>query len=532
MQSSSAWLHLAQGLALGIPLTFGSSSLVPWRRDPFRPISAASGLSLAFALLSLATVLLAPAGAAPHPALRALRFDLVTGVMLVLVTFLGLVIARYSRAYLAGDAGSLRYVRWLGATLACVTLLLLADHLLLLAAAWMGTSLALHRLLTFYEDRTPALVAAHKKFLVSRLADGFLLGGIALVHSVVGRVDLRSLEGFLDGREDLPTSLEVATLLFVVAAALKSAQLPFHGWLTQVMEAPTPVSALLHAGIVNLGGFLMIRLAPLLLRSDVAATSLVALGTVTAVVASLVVSTRVSIKVALAWSTIAQMGLMLLECGLGAFGLALFHLVAHSLYKAHAFLSAGSVVDVHRSGVEGRERAPSVLTFGSSVAALFLLAVVSASVATVALAGTSGGLALHDLPFVVLLVLSLLSLPMRKPVHGVRGFLALSLRGLAVAALFGLAHAFAAEGLVPTEGVHAGASSILALVGFTALFVLDSLLRAAPRGRLARTLHPYLFAGLFLDELFTRWTFRLWPPHLPERTTPHHPILNPEISEA
>jgi NAD(P)H-quinone oxidoreductase subunit 5 len=119
-------------------------------------------------------------------------------------------------------------------------------------------------------------------------------------------------------------------VLLVASAALKCAQLPFHGWLIQVMEAPTPVSALLHAGVVNIGGFLMIRLAPLMTQSEIAQTLLVICGCTTAVIAALVMTTRVSIKVALAWSTCAQMGFMLLECGLGAYPLALLHIVAHS----------------------------------------------------------------------------------------------------------------------------------------------------------------------------------------------------------
>ena len=129
---------------------------------------------------------------------------------------------------------------------------------------------------------------------------------------------------------------------------LKCAQLPVHGWLIQVMEAPTPVSALLHAGVVNLGGFLLIRLGTLVADVPAAQALLVVVGSVTAVVAALVMMTRISIKVSLAWSTCAQMGFMLMQCGLGLHDLALLHLVAHSLYKAHAFLGAGGAVEQNR----------------------------------------------------------------------------------------------------------------------------------------------------------------------------------------
>ena len=135
-----------------------------------------------------------------------------------------------------------------------------------------------------------------------------------------------------------------AAVLIAGAVLLKSAQLPLHGWLIQVMEAPTPVSALLHAGVVNLGGYILIRLAPLIGASIAAQTLLVVVGSLTAAIAGIVMLTRITIKVRLAWSTCSQMGFMVMECGLGLYDLALLHLVAHALYKAHAFLTAGEAV--------------------------------------------------------------------------------------------------------------------------------------------------------------------------------------------
>jgi NAD(P)H-quinone oxidoreductase subunit 5 len=130
---------------------------------------------------------------------------------------------------------------------------------------------------------------------------------------------------------------------------MKSAQFPVHGWLPEVMETPTPVSALLHAGIINAGGFLVIRMADVVLLSGSALHLLAIVGGFTALLGALVALTQTSVKLSLAWSTISQMGFMLLQCGLGLFPLALLHIVAHSLYKAHAFLASGSVVDLSRS---------------------------------------------------------------------------------------------------------------------------------------------------------------------------------------
>lgn len=138
-------------------------------------------------------------------------------------------------------------------------------------------------------------------------------------------------------------------MLLVGTAVLKSAQFPFHGWLTEVMETPTPVSALLHAGVINAGGFLVLRFAGIISLSTPSLEALVVVGAFTALFGSVVMLTQTSVKASLAYSTIAQMGFMLLQCGLGAFSAALLHILAHSLYKAHAFLSSGSIIDLARA---------------------------------------------------------------------------------------------------------------------------------------------------------------------------------------
>jgi NAD(P)H-quinone oxidoreductase subunit 5 len=135
----------------------------------------------------------------------------------------------------------------------------------------------------------------------------------------------------------------------VITAMLKSAQFPLHGWLLEVMETPTPVSALLHAGIINAGGFLVLRFTSIISLSVPALDVLAVIGGFTALFGSVVMLTQTSIKSSLACSTVAQMGFMMLECGLGAFSAALLHIVAHSLYKAHAFLSSGSIIDIARA---------------------------------------------------------------------------------------------------------------------------------------------------------------------------------------
>ncbi|MBL8955797.1 MAG: NADH-quinone oxidoreductase subunit L [Myxococcaceae bacterium] len=440
------------------------------------------------------------------------RLDLVGCVMLLLVCGLGWVTARYSRNYLDGDPRHARYSRWLLATLSAVTALVVSNDLGIIVVAWTATGLALHQLLTLYPERTAALVAAHKKFIVSRLADACLWVSLGLVYRDVGSSNLDRIALWAQAHPALSPGMHAAAALLVVAVALKSAQLPFHGWLMQVMEAPTPVSALLHAGVVNIGGFVMLRLAGWLTQAEPARYLLLAVGLTTAFIASLVVTTRVSAKVGLAWSTCAQMGFMLMQCALGLWHLALLHLAAHSLYKAHAFLSAGAAVEQWR-----------VRTLVSHVAPPPKHV---AAAAALAASGLGGALWLAGAPasltvFAVLAALA--AAPLLARVN-------LASRGIAVIAAYVVLHLAAARALPAGATPHPVALALVGL-GFAALFSLKTSLALRPEGRLARALYPRLFAGLHLDELFTRLTFRVWPPRLPARQTPA-PLSTPKPAEA
>ena len=166
----------------------------------------------------------------------------------------------------------------------------------------------------------------------------------------------------------------------MLAAALKTAAFPLHGWLTEVMEAPTPVSALLHAGIINAGGFLLIRTADLVQASPGAMAGLVMIGGLTALFGAVVMLTQSAVKTALAWSTISQMGFMLLQCGLGLWALALLHIVAHSMYKAYAFLSSGGAV-----AAVANLRRPGPIAVPSAAAVIKSFALALALYGTIAL---------------------------------------------------------------------------------------------------------------------------------------------------
>lgn len=306
-----------------------------------------SGVNLLLAICFLVATLSTPIMSG------VLRLSFLSATLLVLVNFLAWIIYRYAAINFAADVDSPRFLRWLTLTLLAVQILLLSDHLVLFWMAWVAVSLSLHQLLMFYPNRSRARLAAHKKFLIARCSEVILGLAFGLIYSVHHSLSITKIlsEYPLAG---LPWQLELASVFLAIVALLKCAQLPLHGWLIQVVESPTPVSALLHAGVINLGGVLLLLFAPLLGQAVSAQWLLLLIAGPSAVLAALIMTTRISIKVRLAWSTCAQMGLMLVECALGLYELALLHLIAHSCYKARAFLASGSAVREHLHAQLGR----------------------------------------------------------------------------------------------------------------------------------------------------------------------------------
>ena len=298
------------------------------------------------------------------------RLDAVSVTMLLLVAFVGWIVVRYARTYLDGEARQGAFTGWLCATLAAVLLLVQAGNLVQLVAAWVAMSITLHRLLLFYPQRVPARRAARKKRLSSSVGAAALIVAAVLIGSHFGTTDIASINR-LARIGDAAWLAVIAAVLLALAAVLKSAQFPTHGWLTEVMEAPTPVSALLHAGVINGGGFLLIRFADVMLLAPGVLAGLAMVGGFTALFGALVMLTQPAVKTSLAWSTVAQMGFMTLQCGLALFPLALLHIVAHSLYKAHAFLASGGAVD---QVAATRRPGPVAVPNGPAVGRAFLIA--------------------------------------------------------------------------------------------------------------------------------------------------------------
>ena len=444
--------------------------------------------------------------------------DALSAVMFVLVAFISLIVILYSRNYLDGDPGQGRFMQWLCITLAAVLLLIVAGNLFQLLAAWIATSLSLNNLLLFYPDRQAAMLAARKKFVASRLGDACVLTAMMLIYQAVGSLDYRAVFGAAEAWRTAgaaPGGVHAAAVLLVSAALLKSAQFPFHGWLTEVMETPTPVSALLHAGVVNAGGFLVLRFAGLIALSPHSLDLLVGIGGATALFGSMVMLTETSIKGSLAYSTIAQMGFMMLECGLGAFSTALLHIVAHSLYKAHAFLSSGSVVDLARASWSPGPN-------GQHHPARTALAIMVVPIALLAMALFGANLAPGPGVFALGAVFLLGLTPLATQAIGERPSASVLARVLALAAVVAVAYVglqWAVErltaGSLPVveqpRGPFGLVIILLFVLAFAAVTVLQTQLKGSPGETRLLPLHVHLSNGFYVNTLANRLTLRLWP---------------------
>lgn len=369
-------------LAYIIPLLLAGSAAYAFSNPGKRPehvpfvAEAAALAALAWAFMCAVILIVAGSGTSPLIGLAgygfSVRFDVVSIVMILLVSFVGWIVLRYTRTYLDGEDRQGLFTAWMSAALASVMALIMAGNLLQLLLAWLSMSFCLHRLLLFYPARAAAQRAARKKAFVSSAAGLLLAVAVVVLGAHFGTGDIASILASARVGEGT-MAVSAAALLLAGAAILKSAQFPANGWLTEVMEAPTPVSALLHAGVINAGGFLLIRFADVMLLAPGVLALLVMIGGFTAIAGGMAMLAQPAVKTSLAWSTIAQMGFMIMQCGLALFPLALLHIVAHSLYKAHAFLASGTAVDLVAAI---RRPGPIAIPSGRAVVRAFGLALV------------------------------------------------------------------------------------------------------------------------------------------------------------
>lgn len=275
-----------------------------------------------------------------------LYIDPLSLLMSLIITGVGFLIHVYSIGYMEYDEDFARYFACMNFFIFAMLLLVLAKDLLLLYVGWEGVGLASYLLIGYYYSKPAAPKAATKAFVVNRIGDLGLLLGILLTFYTFGTSNIdtviqKSETQFVLGA---PT-LGILTLLFFIGAIGKSAQIPLHVWLPDAMEGPTPVSALIHAAtMVTAGVYLVVRMHPLFMLAPDTLHFVGAVGGITALFAALCAIGQTDLKRVLAYSTISQLGLMFLACGVGAFYAAMFHLMTHAFMKGLLFLSAGNVV--------------------------------------------------------------------------------------------------------------------------------------------------------------------------------------------
>jgi NADH-quinone oxidoreductase subunit L len=272
-----------------------------------------------------------------------IRLDGLTGIMLVVVTSVALLVQIYSTEYMRGDGGYPRYFAYMGLFTSSMLGLVLASSLLQLFIYWELVGLSSYLLIGFWFDRPSAAAAAKKAFIVTRFGDFGLLLGLLLIWSKTGEFDIATLNA---NAEELSAAVLAGFTLGLFAGAVgKSAQFPLHIWLPDAMEGPTPVSALIHAAtMVAAGVYLIARFFPSFEAAPAEVTTLVAyIGGFTALIAATMGIVATDIKRVLAYSTISQLGYMVMALGLGGYIAAIFHLFTHAFFKALLFLGSGSV---------------------------------------------------------------------------------------------------------------------------------------------------------------------------------------------
>lgn len=520
---------LIQILSLLVPALLLTQAILPRQFVKARvmtvrvAITAALGLQLSVAAISFCWLLMQPqmvltaAGASTTERFgdSLSHYDGISGLMFLLVSFVGLVVCRFSIRYLDGDKEQSAYFQWLGFTLGAVSLLVLAGNLVLFFAAWVMSSFGLHHLLMHFKERPWAKRAAWTKFAISRVGDVFLLAAMILVYREFGSYHLADILAQAKEIAEPSWQLSLVGWFLMLGAITKSAQFPVHFWLPETMEAPTPVSALMHAGIVNAGGYLLVRWSPLVAHAPGAMATLAVIGGFTAVFAGLVMMTQANVKRALGYSTVAQMGFMMLQCGLGAFSAAMLHIIAHSLYKAHAFLRTGDAwrvehvpssktnsgdTTVDRTNLAGRQ---TVLGFALLLAAGIVVFVVNGlSVNVTAKAGSIALLSILCLAFASWIAQAYNA---SWRAVGKTVLMAVLLINAYLISYFAVDDLIAAYLPTIANGLLTASVGVLLIALFAALAMLQALIPESARQRSLQVLYVHVSNGFYVDTIVRRF---------------------------
>ena len=304
--------------------------------------------------------------------------DRLSAVMALIVTGVGSLIHVYSTGYMKDDAGYARYFAYLNLFLFFMLLLVLGRSLLVCFVGWEGVGLASYLLIGFWFEDPEKARAGKKAFITNRVGDASFLLGMFLVYHALGTLDMDRINATFTGEVAPAVSASLVGLLLVVGAMGKSAQIPLHVWLPDAMAGPTPVSALIHAAtMVTAGVYLVARLNGLYLHAPEASVVITTIGAATAFFAATIAIVQTDIKKVLAYSTLSQLGFMFVAAGVGAYGVAVFHLYTHAFFKACLFLGAGSVIhalsgeqDIRRMGGLAKRIPVTFVTFAVATAAI------------------------------------------------------------------------------------------------------------------------------------------------------------------
>ncbi|HEY9402282.1 MAG TPA: NADH-quinone oxidoreductase subunit L, partial [Pyrinomonadaceae bacterium] len=296
--------------------------------------------------------------------------DRLSGIYACFITFVGLLIHVFATGYMHGDKSFYRFFAYLNLFMFMMLTLVLADNLLLMFVGWEGVGLCSYLLIGYYIDRREAGDAAKKAFVANRVGDWGVVLGIMLVFSLTGSISFFEKPAIVDAFGGITPPLKSAmaaiaampvdpftwgalvaggitsaALLLFIGATGKSAQIPLFVWLPDAMAGPTPVSALIHAAtMVTAGVYMIVRCSAVYTHAPTAMFIVAIIGAATALFAATIGIAQNDIKKVLAYSTVSQLGYMMLACGVGAFVAAIFHVMTHAFFKALLFLGSGSVI--------------------------------------------------------------------------------------------------------------------------------------------------------------------------------------------
>ena len=308
----------------------------------------------------------------------AFYFDRLAAVMALIVTGVGSVIHIYSIGYMHEDRSYARFFAYLNLFLFFMLSLVLGRSLLVLFVGWEGVGLASYLLIGFWFEDPVNAAAGKKAFITNRIGDAGFLLGMFVLWATFGTLDMDTINAAFAATPAPVVSASLVGLLLFVGATGKSAQIPLHVWLPDAMAGPTPVSALIHAAtMVTAGVYLVARMSGIYMHAPDASAIVTGIGAATAFFAATVAITQTDIKRVLAYSTVSQLGFMFAALGVGAYGVAIFHVYTHAFFKACLFLGAGSVIhamsgeqDIRKMGGIARRIPITFVTFAIATLAI------------------------------------------------------------------------------------------------------------------------------------------------------------------